>query len=129
MTKFIENQYERIQWFILIAGLIVFFFFKDYIIIIILLYLIVRAIKHREKIKDSLAKMSMKEKWVRSVGFIILIVLLTAIMMNTLGPLDAFGVPTWLLYVYIFLVINIISIGYAYIVKRIMKIMQFRKSE
>ncbi|MBM7583506.1 putative membrane protein [Bacillus pakistanensis] len=121
MIQFIDYYYERIQWFILIAGLIVLFFLKEYITIPILFYLSLRAVKHRKIIKDNLAKMSMKEKLVHGIEFILIIALLTVILINTLGSLNDIGVPIWLLYVYVFLVMNIILAGYVYILKKMWK--------
>lgn len=118
ILQYIDKQYEKITWLCAALGLVCIFFGGRYLTFILLLYLTVNAVKHRTSMKKKVQSMSMKEKLTHVICFLCLISLLTAIMIYSSDYMNSIGVPVWLKYIYIFIVMNIASIGYVIVISR-----------
>ncbi|RFU68383.1 hypothetical protein D0463_05005 [Bacillus sp. V59.32b] len=121
IIRFLDKHYKKVNWFITFLCVFVFFFFRNYMTGILFLLIIVHSVKYRQSIKKAFQSISFKAKLAYLFGFFFLISILTVVMINSLTYLNTIGAPLWLEYVYIFIIINVATFGYLFVMRWLIK--------
>ncbi|MEK5067810.1 hypothetical protein [Sporosarcina sp. FSL K6-1508] len=105
MLKFIDKNYEKITWFIILLGLITIFTAKQYLTLVLFFYLLIRSLKSRDSIIKTLRTTPLSTTITYVVGMILLIAALTVLMLFSGSFLKHYNIPAFLQYIYIAVVL------------------------
>lgn len=114
MIQFIERHSNKILWILILLAFTSFFYSKINLGFVLGLYFLIEVIKERKAVLDYFHKLSFKEYVFHVFSFIILIAILTSITIYSLRFLNSLNSPTWVIYVYLFFLLNISM--YVYVV-------------
>ena len=100
MLNFIDTHYQKITWLIVLLGFFVFFTASDYLSLIMFSYLVVRAVKSRESIHKTLRNTPISAIIIYTIGMILLVAALSAIMLFSAGFIKEYNIPGVFRYIY-----------------------------
>ncbi len=127
MLTFIDKHYEKITWFIIALGFIFIFTAREYLSIVVLSFLVIKAIKFRDTIRDTIRKTPLHKQIIHVGMLIVLIAVLTIIILASASFIKEHNIPVFLRYVYIAVLLLVAIFCYNWITDFLVKMWGKRK--